>query len=114
MNENIDKKEFICEICNYKSKRNFDLERHYKSQLHKRNGKPKENKCDLCIYIAQNHWTLKLHKISQHSTIEERQKQKYYCNICDVVFFSPLYKDKHISGSRHKKMVQNYNDINNI
>lgn len=38
-----------------------------------------------------NHWNLKMHKLTQHSTLEERTKSKYYCNICDLVFFSQLY-----------------------
>jgi hypothetical protein len=30
----------------------------------------------------------------------------YYCDICDFVFFSQLYKDKHINGKRHAIYVR--------
>lgn len=107
MTENI---EFICETCNYKTLRKFDLDRHMKSKFHERNGKPKEKNCKICNYVGTTHWTLKLHTISQHSTLEERKQQKYYCDVCDIVFFSPLYKDKHFTGNKHNKMLLNYNE----
>ena len=103
INDNIKTKtEYTCGPCNFKTTRHFDLERHYKSKLHERNGKAKTTKCDECDYNASTHWLVKKHKIFCHSTIEERQKQKYYCNICDVVFFSPLYRDKHLQSTKHK------------
>ena len=47
-----------------------------------------------------------MHKLTQHSTLEERTHSKYYCDICDLVFFSQLYKDKHISGKRHALYIK--------
>jgi hypothetical protein len=101
--------EHVCEPCNFKTLRYFDLERHYKSKLHERNGVAKTKKCDECDYVATTHWLIKKHKITNHSTIEERQKQKYYCNMCDLVFFCPLYKEKHLQSARHIKIAENYN-----
>lgn len=99
-NINNKKSEYKCESCDFKTKRYYDLERHYKSKLHQRQGKPKTTKCDECDYVASTHWLIKKHKIVNHSSIEQRQKQKYYCDACDVVFFSPLYKDKHFQSGR--------------
>ena len=52
--------------------------------------------------------------MSQHSTRDERAKNKYYCNICDTVFFCKLYMDKHTNGIKHKKILSNINNIRNI
>ena len=46
--------------------------------------------------------------MSQHSTQEERSKQKYYCVICDLIFISSMYKDKHMTGKRHANMIKAY------
>ena len=58
-----------------------------KTQKHLRNEKPKSSKCSMCNYEISSHWNLKLHILSQHSTIEERMTHKYYCKTCDFVFF---------------------------
>ena len=47
-----------------------------------------------------------MHNLSAHSTKEERSKQKYYCDICDNVFFCSAYYNKHIAGKRHKNMQE--------
>jgi hypothetical protein len=47
-----------------------------------------------------------MHNLSSHTTKEERSKQKYYCNICDNVFFCSAYYNKHINGKRHKNMLE--------
>lgn len=41
-----------------------------------------------------------------HSTPEERAKQKYYYDLCDVVFFCKAYKDKHINGKVHNNKIK--------
>jgi len=104
-NKNKEKPEYTCEPCNFKTLRHYDIESFYKSKLHERNGQPKTTKCNECDYNATTHWLVVKHKIVNHSTIEERQKQKYYCKICDVVFFSPLYRDAHLHSNKHKKYV---------
>ena len=63
--------------------------------------KLKNVNCKNCDYIANNHWNLKMHYFSAHATKEERSKQKYYCEICDNVFFCEAYYKKHINGKRH-------------
>ena len=69
-----------------------------------RNLLPKD--CSLCDYKALNHWNLKMHYASVHSSREERQNYKYYCNTCDLVFFCEAYYKKHNEGIRHKNMLK--------
>ena len=61
--------------------------------------------CKNCDYSSNNHWNLKMHYFSAHATKEERSAQKYYCVICDNVFFCETYYNKHINGKRHKNMT---------
>ncbi len=45
---------------------------------------------------------------------EERSKSKYYCDVCDKVFFSSLYHDSHMKGIKHKNLVKLYEYNNNL
>ena len=95
-------KEYYCYLCNYKTFRCSDWCKHINSQKHKRGGEKKTTKCDLCDYESLSHWNINNHKLSCHSTLEERKLQKYYCDICDVVFFCNAYMKKHFEGKYHK------------
>ncbi len=96
---------YFCECCILKTDAPSLWLKHLSSQKHLRNGKPKTHKCDECDYECKSLWNLKIHKLSQHLSKEERSKSKYYCDICDKVFFSPLYQEKHMKGIRHKNLV---------
>ena len=73
----------------------------------------KTHKCDECDYECKSLWNLKIHKLSQHLSTEERSKSKYYCDICDKVFFSQtLFKEKHLNSIKHKNLFL-INEINN-
>jgi hypothetical protein len=98
------KKKFYCYLCKYKTTMSADWLKHINSKKHERQGKPKTKKCDKCDYEALTHWNLKQHKLTQHSTLEERSKSKYYCELCDLVFFCSAYKKKHEEGKRHKNL----------
>jgi hypothetical protein len=98
-------KEYYCYLCNYKTIRCSDWCKHINSQKHKRDGQKKPTKCELCNYETTTFWNLNNHKISCHSTLEERKLQKYYCEICDVVFFCNAYMIKHNEGKYHKNKV---------
>ncbi len=98
------KKAFYCYLCEYKTTKSSDWIKHIGSKKHERQGKPKTKKCDKCDYEALSHWNLKQHMLTQHSTPEERAGSKYYCEICDLVFFCSAYKTKHDEGIRHKNM----------
>jgi hypothetical protein len=101
----MDIKKYYCENCNFKS--NFPSEWivHIKSKKHERLGKPKTYICTNCNYEGLNHWNLKMHLITQHTTKEERSKQKYYCSVCDKVFFCNTYYVKHNEGKTHKNRI---------
>jgi len=98
------KKEFYCYLCEYKTSVNNDWIKHINSNKHNRDGKPKTTKCDKCNYDAFSHWNLKQHILTQHSTLEERKNSKYYCEVCDLVFFCSAYKNKHDEGKKHKRL----------
>ena len=102
-----------CESCDYNCTRASDWIKHNKTQKHLRNGEKKETKCNKCGYIGKNHWMLTRHHLSQHSTLEERSKQKLYCNVCDVVFFSNVMYNKHMLGIQHKNTYIAINLLNN-
>ena len=101
-----DNKELHCNLCNYKTKLTADWMKHIKSQKHQRNGEKKTTKCDICEYESNTHWNIKIHKLKIHSTPEERAKQKYYCSLCDVVFFCKAYQDKHLNGKVHMNKIK--------
>jgi hypothetical protein len=42
-----------------------------------------------------------MHTIAMHSSKEVRAQQKYYCSICDSVFFSSLYLNNHNKNTSH-------------
>jgi len=103
---------FRCETCNYSTNIKVHWHTHIMSDRHNRNGQKKISKCELCTYESVSHWNVKLHILSKHSTKEEREKHKYYCNICDTAFFCNLYMEKHMNGQKHNKLLlkQNNND----
>jgi hypothetical protein len=104
---------YYCDTCKHGSNSNSDYLKHIKSKKHERGGlKPK--KCLICNFEYFNHWNLKQHHLTQHSTIEERKKQKYYCDICDTVFFCKLYMDRHMKGKKHNNTIECNNEINKI
>lgn len=48
----------------------------------------------------------KQHKLSEHSTKEDRKNgRKYYCDSCDFGTFSKDIFDKHTNTNKHKKFV---------
>ena len=100
-----DKKNFTCELCQFNTYKPSDWIKHIDTAKHKRNGAKKPRKCDICNMEFFSHWNLKYHNLTSHSTIEERQQQKYYCKDCDQVFFCSLYMDTHMNGRKHKTYV---------
>ena len=99
---------FTCECCKFKCMYNSGWLDHISSKKHLRQNKPISYKCDIhnCDYISSTHWNLKIHKMNNHSTKEEREQSKYYCKDCDQIFLSPLYYNKHNIGKRHINQVK--------
>jgi hypothetical protein len=116
-NNNTKKPNLFCEICKFQAVRPAEFIRHVESNKHKRNGlKIKDTvfKCELCDKILINHFSYKIHKIQMHATLEEKRKQRYYCEICDVVFLSKLYMDKHNIGIRHNNISKSIKLLEDI
>ena len=61
-------------------------------------------KCENCNYKANTNWNIKLHYLTNHSTMEERKTYKYYCEICDVVLLCEKYYVSHIESKKHKQL----------
>ena len=100
-----DIKKFNCILCIYKTNKPSDWIKHIKSKKHERNGKRKIIHCDICNHDSLTHWNYKMHMITNHSTKEERIKQKYYCFDCDQVFFCLQYKKTHDNSTKHKNLL---------
>jgi hypothetical protein len=107
-------KKYNCEYCKFSCNTPSEWIKHIESKKHLRKGEKVIHICSVCDYKTNSMWNFKLHKLSQHSSKEERSKSKYYCNVCDLVFFSPLYMNKHMNGIRHKNLlvIYNYNIVN--
>jgi hypothetical protein len=112
MEENI--KELFCKSCNYKTTKNTFWLKHLETDKHKRNGEKKISKCELCDYESHSLWNVKSHKIQVHASAEERAQQKYYCVLCDVVFFCKAYHDKHNAGRNHLVKVKVQESLKNL
>jgi len=95
---------YSCESCNFKTNAKLSFQSHLLSEKHKRNGQ--NRKCEYCYYESTSPWNLKIHIILKHLSIDEKRKQKYYCDICDNMFLCSLYYEKHIDGKKHKNNVK--------
>lgn len=106
--------EYFCEQCNYRTTHKAKYTLHLESNKHNRGGGLLPKKCSECDYEAFTHWNLKMHYAKVHSTKEEREKYKYYCPICDYVFFCSAYYKKHIEGIKHQQKVKDQHDEINL
>lgn len=66
-----------------------------------KSGIKKSKSCSICNQVCLNHLNLRHHILTRHSTIEERKKEKYYCDVCDNVFFCKYYMDIHMKSKKH-------------
>lgn len=98
----MEKKKFYCETCKYGCDNNSTYKKHISSQVHARGGQKKVYKCDTCDYYTEiSLWNYKMHYIAKHATKEVRAQQKFYCEVCDQAFFSPLYLKNHNKNLAH-------------
>ena len=102
--------EYICKKCNYTTKILASYKKHLETSLHK-TGKRKQRsdkktdiyKCDKCDFETTNESNYKLHRLNNHSSIEERKKEfKYYCAKCDFGCFAEICYTRHIDTKKHK------------
>jgi hypothetical protein len=99
------KKIYKCEECNFTASTPSNFLKHLTSEKHKRHGEKKVNKCDICDYVSNSIYNYNVHKITQHGSSEEKkEKCPFYCDICDVGFFSKIFFDKHINSKNHANL----------
>lgn len=103
-NETI-KYKYTCEICNIKARSDTEWNRHINSTKHKRGGLTPST-CTICDLKLSNPWNLRNHNILVHSSLEEREKSKYYCKICDTVFLSEQLYNDHNMRKKHLTTIE--------
>ena len=109
MDNNIENFKYCCEICNYKCKYQAHWKQHLDSDKHNNNGKRKtrcdkllEPKCNLCSFTTNNLTNMKVHKLTKHSTVEDRQTEfKFYCLKCDFGTFAEILYNRHLTTNKH-------------
>ena len=99
------KYKYSCKLCNFDTLYLSEWIKHEQCEKHKRGGKKKSTQCELCGYTSNTHWNIKMHILTQHSTKEERENQKYYCKYCDKVFFCSQYMNSHMNSKKHKDII---------
>jgi hypothetical protein len=102
-----------CEKCDFNASSPAEWLIHIETKKHKRDGEPKSKICSICDIEFTSHWIQKMHVLKIHQTQEERAKHKYYCGICDYVFLSDLYLNKHLEGKIHKNLAKALESIKN-
>ena len=111
----MDKKKFYCQSCDYGCDNNSTYNKHLKSQVHARGGQKKIYKCEYCDYSTKiSVWNCKMHTLAKHASKEVKAQQKYYCVLCDVVFFCKAYQDKHNAGRNHNVKVKVQESLKNL
>ena len=112
--EDVKKYKFICEKCNYKCKFESEWLKHCNTEIHKtgirkkiiRKNHKQAEKCIKCDYLTKNTFLMKKHRLNEHSTKEEREKEfKYYCTYCDFGTFSKDTLATHNNTNKHKKYI---------
>jgi hypothetical protein len=107
------KYKYICEKCDYKCRFECEWKKHCETTLHKTGERKKKDnykengKCKDCEYTTTNTFLMKKHRLNEHATKEEREKEfKFYCSYCDVGAFSKETIETHYNTNKHKKFVQ--------
>ena len=108
------KYKYKCEQCNYKCKFESEWLKHCNTEIHKtgirkkivRKNHKQPEKCNKCDYLTKNTFLMKKHRLNEHSTKEEREKQfKYYCKSCDFGTFSKDTYEVHTNTNKHKRYL---------
>lgn len=105
---------YECNKCNYTTDNKYYYHQHCKTKRHldleKKPRKDKlgiEYKCDKCDYKSYNQNNYLTHKLNNHSTKKDRQKDfKYYCKSCDFGVFTESCFNKHISTKTHLMRIK--------
>jgi hypothetical protein len=110
-----EKKEYICEKCNFKCKFISEYERHTKTGKHingmvirKKYERKKGKKekivyvCEKCNFSSTHLYNYKSHMLNNHLTEEEKKKEfKYYCNHCKIGMYAETTYNCHLKSKKH-------------
>lgn len=113
-------KKHRCEKCNKDFMFKSELEKHYRTELHKtgkkktRSDKKEPFKCMECgLYETKYTSNLKLHILKNHKTIEEKIVGfPFYCKLCDTGFLYIETYSTHLQTKKHNKREELYNKMN--
>lgn len=96
MEEN--KYKYNCEKCGFKCNYESQWLKHVDTELHKTGIKKKRSdikepyKCDKCLYETKNIVVYKQHKLTEHGTKEEREKNlNFIVNVVILVHFQKIF-----------------------
>lgn len=108
----MDSKEYICEKCNYKTVYKQSYKAHLKTELHltghrkTRTDKKTPDKCPHCLYTTGVSTTMQQHIIKNHMTPDEqKEKLKYYCDVCKIGFMAQSQYNVHTKSKRHQNKI---------
>jgi len=104
---------YSCDKCNFKCQYESLWIKHCGTELHL-TGKKKTRSdkkgpyiCDKCNKKTQNMNALKQHKLNEHGSLAEREKEfMYYCKICDFGTFSKNIYENHNNSDKHLKFEE--------
>lgn len=65
-----------------------------------------KTECNECDYFADTPWNYKMHYLTFHATIEEKNNNNFYCKICNKIYFCDKYYQKHITGLKHNNKIK--------
>ena len=112
MNDITEKNKYVCEKCNFNCNTKARWNAHINTTLHQTGIKKKRSdykepiKCDSCNYETKNITSLKMHKLNNHSSIEDKKKEfKYYCINCDFGCLYENFMKKHNETIKHKYKI---------
>jgi hypothetical protein len=101
-------KTLYCDICDFTGKTQTHFIKHILTQKHQRCGQKKISLFDCidCEYKSKNSYHMKIHKIMQHGTSQERKDNcSYYCENCDVGFFASMFYESHMKSKKHNNKL---------
>ena len=102
---------YNCENCKYDCQYESHWIQHLNSKKHNNKGisvKKYSPQCEFCNYYSNNSTNMKVHKLTKHSTPEERKKSfTYYCDSCDFGTLIKILFDRHLETTKHKEKTKN-------
>lgn len=109
MEEILVETKFYCQQCDYKCIYPAHWKQHIESDKHMNGGKRKprcdkilQPKCELCSFETNNLTNMTTHKLTKHSSKEERKIGfKFYCEKCDFGTFAQILFTRHLETKKH-------------